>query len=44
METKKKEQKKKAKYSMARCIKYMLSLAWKHMKSVIGVSVLLAFV
>ena len=27
---------------MARCIKYMLSLAWKHMKSVIGVSVLLA--
>lgn len=44
MQTKKKEQKKKAKYSMARCIKYMLSLAWKHMKSVIGVSVLLAVV
>ncbi len=44
METKKKEPKKKAKYSMARCIKYMLSLAWKHMKSVIGVSVLLATV
>lgn len=44
MDTKKKEQKKKAKYSMARCIKYMLSLAWKHMKSVIGVSVLLAVV
>ena len=44
METKKKEQKKKAKYSMARCIKYMLSMAWKHMKSVIGVSVLLATV
>ena len=44
METKKKEQKKKAKYSMARCIRYMLSLAWKHMKSVIGVSVLLAVV
>ena len=44
METKKKEQKKKAKYSMGRCIRYMLSLAWKHMKSVIGVSVLLATV
>lgn len=44
MEPKKKEQKKKAKYSMARCIKYMLSLAWKHMKSVIGVAVLLATV
>ena len=44
METKKKEPKKKAKYSMGRCIGYMLSLAWKHMKSVIGVSVLLAVV
>ena len=44
MEKKKKEPKKKAKYSMARCIGYMLSLAWKHMKSVIGVSILLAIV
>ncbi len=44
METNKKETKKKPKYSMGRCISYMLSLAWKHMKSVIGVSVLLAIV
>ena len=44
MQTKKKEQKKKAKYSMGRCIGYMLSLAWNHRKSVIGVSILLAIV
>ena len=44
METKKKEPKKKAKYSMGRCIGYMLSLAWNHRKSVIGVSILLAIV
>ena len=38
------ETKKKAKFSMARCIRYMLSLAWNHRKSVIGVSILLAIV
>lgn len=38
------ETKKKAKFSMARCIGYMLSLAWNHRKSVIGVSILLAIV